>query len=139
MKYPPPGMYIFRYSLFSAAGDWRTNRSYEQGENFNNPLIPVEVVDTQSSKSLPPTYSFGSVQSDDLVISAIKKSEKDGSVIVRLFEIEGKKAETPVLFLGKQQAFRVTTLLEDNSGTEDEQMLRMDPYQIKTLRLLSQD
>jgi alpha-mannosidase len=139
MQYPPPGLYVFRYSMVSGAGDWRANRSFEQGENLNNPLIPVEVVDAVSSKSLPPTRSFGSVQSGNLVISALKKSAKDGSIILRVYEIEGKKAETPISFLGEQQAFRETNLLEENSGTENKHVLQVEPYQIKTLEFRSQN
>ncbi len=135
IKYPWPGEYDFRYSLSSGAGDGRANRPYELGMNFNNPLIPVEVVDDISAKSLPPTDSFCSVKGNNLVIGALKKSETDGSIILRLYEIAGKETETPITFLGKQQSFRETNLLEQVVGSGNEQMLRVGPYQIKTLSL----
>ncbi len=135
IKYPPPGTYVFRYSISSGGGDWRANRSYELGKEFTNPLLPVEVVDNVSPKSLPPEQSFFSVESPDVVLSALKKAEADGSIIARVYEIEGKKAATPVVFLGRPQSFREANLVEQNVGARAERMLRLNPYQIKTLRL----
>ncbi len=103
--------------------------------DFNNLLIPVEVLDNVSAKSLPPEHLFCSVHADDLVISALKKSEADSSIILRLYEIQGKKAQTPVYFLGKQRSFRETNLLEQDLGTASERLLRVNPYEIKTLML----
>ena len=42
MHYPPPGRYVFRYSLSSAAGDWKAAKAYRAGMDWNNPLLPVE-------------------------------------------------------------------------------------------------
>ena len=135
MQYPAKGHYVFKYSFSSGPGDWRAARSYQAGLNFNNPLIPVSVEDDISGKSLPPTHSFLSVQGDNLVVTALKKAEADGSVILRLYEIQGKKAETPILFLGKPKNFRETNLLEEDVGAADAKMLRLNPYQVKTVRL----
>lgn len=135
IHYPPAGRYVFRYSLSSGAGDWKAQRSYQLGRDFNSPLMPVEVVDDVSAKSLPAVHSFCSVRGDNLVISALKKSQADGSIILRLYEIAGRNTETPITFLGKETNFRETNLLEQNLGTADERTLRVKPYQIKTLRL----
>jgi len=133
--YPVRGRYVFKYSLSSGAGDWKAFRSYQFGMDFNHGLVPVEVVDDISSKSLPPTYSFCSVASDHLVISALKKAEAERAVILRVFEIQGAKAETAVTFLGRQRDFRETNLLEQELSSEVQSTLRMNPYGIKTLKL----
>ena len=135
IHYPPDGRYVFRYSFSSGQGDWKAQRSYQAGLSFNNALIPVEVADDVSSKSLPPTYPFCSLQGDNLVISAVKKSEIDESIILRLYEIQGEKAETPITFLGKRQVFREINLLEQDAQGTDLEVLRFSAYQIKTLRL----
>jgi hypothetical protein len=31
MNYPPPGRYVFRYSLSSAVGDWKASKAYRTG------------------------------------------------------------------------------------------------------------
>ena len=137
IHFPPQGHYVFRYSLSSGPGDWKTFRSYQAGLSFNNPLIPVSVVDEISAKSLPPTHSFCSVQGDNLVISALKKSQSDRSITLRLYEIQGAKAETPITFLGKQQDFHEADLLEQELRPQDQRVLRVNPYEIKTLKLPS--
>jgi alpha-mannosidase len=55
---PPPGTYVFRYSLSSANGGWKTSKAYRVGMNWNNPLLPVSVWTLSRSKNfLPHTVS----------------------------------------------------------------------------------
>ncbi|MBM3333538.1 hypothetical protein FJY63_02645, partial [Candidatus Sumerlaeota bacterium] len=87
LRYPPPGTYVFRYSISSAPGDWKASKAYRTGMNWNNPLLPVSVVDDVSKKTLPPTRSFCSVKQDNLVISALKKADLEPAILLRLYEI----------------------------------------------------
>lgn len=135
IRFPAPGHYVFRYSLSSGPGDWKAARSYQTGLAFNDSLLPVSVADELSSKSLPPTHSFLSVAGDHLVISAVKKAERDGSIIVRLYDIAGKETETAVALDGAQETVRETDLLEQDLRLQDERHLRVHPYEIKTVRL----
>jgi alpha-mannosidase len=137
MDYPPKGVYTFRYSLSSGPGDWRTSKSYRAGMNFNSPLLPVSVVDDISQKSLPPTQSFFSTESDTLVLSAVKKADADDAIVLRFFEEEGANAVTPVSFLGTTRSFQETNLLEEATGQADQQRLTVKPYEIKTVKLRS--
>jgi alpha-mannosidase len=132
---PPPGKYIFRYSLTSARGGWKAAKSYRAGMAFSTPLIPVTSVDELSPKSLPPTHSFCSLPADNLVLTALKKAEKENAVVLRLVEMEGTKAETPVEFDGHKSRFRTTNLLEEETPSSESQTLPVSPYQIITVRL----
>jgi alpha-mannosidase len=135
IHFPASGHYVFKYSLSSGAGDWKILKSYRAGANFNNPLIPVSVVDDISPKSLPPANSFLSVRGDNLILSALKKAEgTDPSIVLRLYEIEGAEAETPVILLGSERQFRETNLLEVDSGGASQRLLHVHPYQIKTIK-----
>jgi len=133
--YPPPGTYLFKYSLSSGRGDWKTAKSFQAGMDFNNSLIPISVVDNISRKSLPPTHSFGSWQGENLVLSAVKKSDLEDAVLLRLFEIKGSGTETHVEFLGQRRNFQEVNLLEEGAGRSEEQVLKVNPYQIKTIKL----
>lgn len=135
IHFPAPGHYIFKYSLSSGAGDWKAFRSYQTGLSFNNPLIPVSVVDEISRKSLPPTHSFCSVRGDHLVVSALKKSDLDGSIVLRLYEIEGTAGESPVEFLGQPRNFREVNLLEEEVARGQQEVLKVKPYEIKTIKI----
>ncbi len=135
MHFPVPGHYVFRFSLSSGPGDWKTSRSYQAGMSLNSPLIPVSVSDDLSAKSLPPTQSFCSVEGENLVISALKKSESDRAIVLRLYDIQGRETKTGVTFLGSGRPFRQTDLAEEETQAQDERILDVNPYEVKTLKL----
>ncbi len=132
---PPAGTYIFRYSLSSGKGDWRSAKSYRAGMALNNPLVPVSVADDLSPKSLAPTYSFGSVKGENIILSALKKSESGDDLILRMYDIAGAPADTPVVFLGQERPVQEVNLLEENVAAADQKVLRVAPFEIKTVRL----
>ncbi|MCL5280375.1 MAG: glycosyl hydrolase-related protein [Planctomycetes bacterium] len=133
---PPAGTYVFRYSLSSAKGTWAAAKSYRAGMAFNTPLIPVSSVDPLAQKPLPPTHSFCSLAAENLVVSAVKKAERDGAIVLRLFEMEGTRAQTPVEFLGRKTAVRAVNLLEEEDPAGAQEILRVKPYEISTVRLV---
>jgi alpha-mannosidase len=134
LHYPPPGIYTFKYSITSGSGDWRANKSYRAGLNFNNPLIPVSVVDDISRKSLPASQSFLESSSDGTVLSAIKKAGREPNIIFRWYENEGKAANLSVRFLGKPIVLERVNLLEEPAGGSLGSGVSLNPYQIKTVR-----
>ena len=133
--YPPPATYTFRYSLSSAAGDWRAAKAWRAGMAFTNPLLPVSVVDSVSRKSLPPTQSFCSVTQDGVVISALKKADADAAPVLRVYDIEGVPVNTAIRFLGRNVAFTESNLLEEEVSKQVRTVLEAGPNTIRTLRL----
>ncbi len=135
LNYPPPGTYIFRYSLTSAPGDWTAARSWRAGIDFNNALIPVNVMDEISPKSLPASYSFCSVSGDNVVVSALKKADSGEQLVLRMYDIQGKAAEVSIEFLGKRRSATEINLLEEPIKQSLQHTLAIQPYQIQTLSL----
>ncbi len=133
--YPPPDKYTFRFTISSAAGDWKTARAYQVGINSTNPLLPISVLDEVSHKSLPPTHSFLSMDAENVVLSSVKKADADSSIIVRFYEIEGRPSQGRVEFLGRNVAVRETNLLEEELKAPERQVLDIAPYEIKTVKL----
>jgi alpha-mannosidase len=134
-QFPPPGSYVFRYSLSSARGDWRAAKSHRAGIAFNNALLPVSLADDLSEKSLPPTQSFCSFEGDNLVLSALKKSETGTALVLRVYETAGVRAETAVDLFGQRRRFRETNLLEEEGSAAEGDALRVAPFEIKTVKL----
>jgi alpha-mannosidase len=134
-QFPPAGKYVFRYSLSSGKGDWAAAKSYRAGMAFSNPLLPVNALDDLSAKSLPPTRSFCALAADNLVVTALKKAERDDAIVLRVVEMDGVRAETPVEILGAKRSFRTVNLLEEGTGPGDQQALQVKPYEISTVRL----
>jgi alpha-mannosidase len=132
---PPVGTYVFRYSLSSGKGNWAAAKSYRSGMALNNPLIPISPADDLSRKSLPPTRSFCALNAGNIVISAVKKSDRDSAVIVRAFETEGSPADTSIEFLGRRSRFREVDLLEEALPSGEQHVLNVRPYEIRTLEV----
>lgn len=136
LHYPPTGTYTFRYSITSGAGDWRANKSYPAGLNLNNPLIPVNVVDDVSSKSLPRSQSSLQTTTSNIVLSAVKKAGQSGDIILRWYEDEGSPAKTPVTFLGKAVSAEPVNLLEEAAGPGSSSTeVSLHPYEVRTVRI----
>jgi alpha-mannosidase len=72
---------------------------------------------------------------DNLVVSALKKSDLSSRVLLRVFEIEGSAAEVPVEFLGQQRSFREVNLLEEELPAAGTRSLKVNPYEIRTITL----
>ena len=132
---PPTGTYVFRYSLTSSKGDWATGKSWRAGMAFRTPLIPVTSEDSLSQKSLPPEKSFLSLNADNIVLTAMKKADGGDSIVLRAFEVEGNATESPIIFMGTQRNFRKTNLLEEDLSPREQNVLRVEPYEIDTVRL----
>jgi len=134
MDYPPPGRYTFKYSITSGPGDWKANRSYRSGMNFNNPLLPVSVVDDISPKPLPPSQSFFSINADNVILSALKKADDNSRIVARFYEIEGSPAAVPLSFLGHFPSWQGMNLLEQ---VQENKVLSaaipVKPFEIKTI------
>jgi len=134
-RVPVPGTYIFRYSLCSGKGTWTTARSQRAGMAFSSPLVPVSYVDELSTKSLPPTQSFCSLEAEGLIGTALKKADADSGIVLRVFETDGREAQTTVEFLGHKRGVRAVNLLEEETRAVDEAVWRLKPYEIGTVRL----
>jgi alpha-mannosidase len=135
---PPAAKYVCHYSLTSGKGDWMAAKSYRTGMAFSAPLIPVSAVDELSAKSLPSTHSFCSLEAGNLVVTALKKADHDNAVVLRVVEMDGSKAETPVEFLGHDSSFSPVNLLEESPrGAVEQQTLKLKPYEISTVRLIA--
>ena len=135
VQQPPAGTYVFHYSFSSGKGSWMNNQSWRQGMALNSPLLPVTSENELAHKSLPAENSFLSVGSDDAVISAVKKAEQGNDIIVRVFNISGTGTQTQLRFLGRDQSFGLTNMLEQDANNGQQKTLQLRPYDIETLRL----
>jgi len=59
---------------------------------LSNPLVAVSSVDDLADKPLPPTHAFCSLVADNLVVTAMKKAERNDAMVLRVVEMEGSRA-----------------------------------------------
>jgi alpha-mannosidase len=85
------GHHEIRYALVGHEGDWRKGGTQAQSERFNQPLLAFQT--TAHPGALGKSYSLARVDRPQVSISALKKAEDEDTMIVRLFEMEGKAAK----------------------------------------------
>jgi len=89
--YLQEGDHHYRFSLTSHDPGW-TN-GYKPGLQANSPLFVVLDAQPVANAKLPEEMSFFRISAPNVLVSTIKKCEDDDSVIVRLYDIEGRDAE----------------------------------------------
>jgi alpha-mannosidase len=132
---PPDGIYVFHYSFASGRSNWASAKSWRAGMALNTPLIPPSSANELSQKPLPPTRSFCSLDGNNLIVTALKKADRDDSIVLRAFEIRGDRANSPVQFLGQNRKLSVVNLLEEPEPGQEGDILQVGPYEISTVKL----
>jgi alpha-mannosidase len=90
------GINEWRYAIMPHRGNWQEGQVYRESEKFN--LILESVQAGRGDGDLPKELSFIEVNSDDIVLSALKKHEHRNSVVLRLFNPTSDEISTNVNF-----------------------------------------
>ncbi len=85
------GKHLFNYSIFPHSGTLESAEVYKQAHQHN---VPMRTIQTNMHDGiLEKEMSFLSCTPDELIISAIKKAEKENAVIVRLYNISNRDVQ----------------------------------------------
>src|SRR5579885_3236705 len=71
-------------TLYPHAGTWREALTVRRGCELNYPLLALPV--DKHEGALPAVHGFVQIQPEDVVLTAMKKAEDDGSLVVRFYE-----------------------------------------------------
>jgi alpha-mannosidase len=136
--YLQEGDHHYSFSLTSHGPGWRSG--YKQGIQPNNPLIALVSPAAGAGASLPESMSFLSISAPNVLISALKKAEDDDSVILRVYDIEGKDSEARLnLFVPVKAAETVNIIEEEGTAlkpAKDGLSLKIGHRAIETFRLV---
>ena len=99
------GTHKFTYALYGHKGNWNQGNTEWQGLYVNQPLRAFSV--PEHNGSFGKTYSFARLNTDDVAIRALKKSEDGESFIIRLQELSGSKTGNVILDMGPDVASAV--------------------------------
>jgi alpha-mannosidase len=134
------GHHEFRYALCPHPGGWREGQSVRRGYEFNTPLIALHT--GQHQGSLLPTFSFVQIDNPDLVLAAMKKSEDDSDIVLRVYEASGQPKRGTISLWNPFTDVRETNLIEWNptalghfAAKSRTLILDWKPTEIKTLKL----
>ncbi len=129
--------HTFHYALYAHAGDWRAARPWEEGHDFNTPVIafPAE----PHGGSLPARYSWFAASDPRIVLSAVRRSDR--GIVIRVYEATGAKiADARLILPFAPRAIVETDLAERNprpmAGCDGRTLpLTLDGCQIRTFLL----
>jgi alpha-mannosidase len=140
-EWPDPhadeGHHEFTYSLYPHAGSWRDARTVRRGYELNYKLLAMS--SQKHEGTLPSQHSFLQVEPDNVVLTAIKKSEDDSSLVFRFYEWAGKEADVRLRLPAGAQAASETDLMEKPIAglavRDDSVTVHTKPYEIKTVKV----
>lgn len=133
-KQADEGEHDFRYALYPHAGNERTARVEETALAFNH---PVAVYEGKGSGRLP--ESFLSLDRAGVEITAVKRAEDGGAVIVRLNERDGVNTVVTLQVPDRVKGIFACNLMEEEreklAWTGGGLALTLKPFEIVTIGL----
>lgn len=98
------GAHDVAYSLYPHLGDWRSGGTVAAAYALNRPLVTLPAAQDSSdgdsdhvaSGGQLPTPAMFTVDADNVVIEAIKRSQDGEGIIVRLYEVFGNRARAHI-------------------------------------------
>lgn len=135
------GLNRYGYAIYSHGGE-HTNGTQLNARYFNQPVVAF--VTDKHEGALGNEYSFGSINSKDVIVRAIKKAEGSDEVVVRFNEGSCKVVEKVEFTLGKGiESARELNAMEEEIGSADvvdgKLVFNIDPYEVKTYALTLAD
>lgn len=107
-----PGWQRFRWALYPHQGDWEKGDCIRQSQLFLTPVRAAQFGKNQGGV-LPRRRSLIHLKSRSLVLSAVKRSERNDTLILRLYNPSGKTAKGTLQFEKKIKAAWQTNLNEE--------------------------
>ncbi|MGL5807196.1 MAG: alpha-mannosidase [Xenococcaceae cyanobacterium] len=127
------GMHQFTYAIYPHSGDWQKAQTVRKGYELNLPLVgkalPTSI--SKFEKHLPPVGKFLDLQSDNLVLMALKTT--NCNLIARCYECHGETANLSIQSdLNLSVGDRVNLLEQPVDDTLD---TTIKPWQIVSFQL----
>lgn len=129
------GEHTYSYSIYPYSGDWKSAGVHRRGSEFSQALLTLQVDTAPYNKE----YQSFSLEPDNVIVSALKKAEKENAIILRFFETKGESCRALLSLPPQIKAANWVNLLEEE-GSElsiENGKLEMDvnPFEIVTLKL----
>jgi alpha-mannosidase len=136
--YLQEGDHHYRFSVTSHAAGWRNG--YRAGIAANAPLVVVGAPAVQPGADLAESQSFLPYSAPNVVLSTMKKAEADDSVVLRVYDIEGKDTEAGIeLGVPVKAALRTNIIEEDGTVLKPRKgrlVLPVGHHAVETVKLV---
>jgi alpha-mannosidase len=140
-EWPDPhadeGYHEFTYSLYPHGATWREAQTVRRGYELNYRLFARQT--EKHEGKLPSEHSFIQIDSENVVMTALKKAEDDDSLVLRFYEWEGREGEVKIELPPGTQSASETDLMEKPmrslSLQKNAVVVHTKPYEIKTVKV----
>jgi alpha-mannosidase len=136
--YLQAGDHHYRFSLLSHPPAWAHAQRF--GLEANTPLFAVWNPQREDNAGLPERKAFLSFDTDNVRLSALKRSEDSETVILRLYELAGRSTEAGARFGFRVHGVEETNLIEDPErqmpSSPGGMKLRIGGHAIQTYKLV---
>ena len=105
----------FSYALYPHSGTWKQALTVRQGYDFNYHLSAMQV--SPHTGKLPGSFSFLKADPDNVVVTAMKKTEDGDGLLVRFDEWAGKQGNVTLTFLPGILSATLSNLMEKPEGS----------------------
>jgi alpha-mannosidase len=132
------GHHQFSYSLYPHSGDWKQALTMRRGYEFNYTLKAFQVEPHEGS--LPAEHSFVGVAEDNVVLTALKKTEDGDALLFRFYEWAGKNTDVHITLPEGASTASLTNLMEKPAGgslfiANGQITVPVHPYEIVSVRV----
>jgi len=131
------GKHNFSYALYPHEGDWKEAHTVQKGYEFNVPLLAF--FQEEHKGTLPSSFSFFHVVPSNIILASIKKAEDRSTIILRIYEAEGKDTEARLEFFRPPKKIYELDLMEQRLRTihfnEKSAALHFGKSEIKTIEI----
>ncbi len=129
----------FSYALYPHSGDWKTALTVRRGYEYNYKLKAMQV--QAHAGTLSVEHSFISLRDKNVVLTAVKKAEDSGGLILHFYDWSGKRSNVEIQVPPGATTATLTNLLEKPEGGglrishSNELTVPVQPYQIVSVRI----
>jgi alpha-mannosidase len=131
------GHHTYHYSVYPYQGDWRRAEVPREAFSFGEGLVGFHVDRVPGVRE----YTTFAIEPSNLILSALKKAERDDALILRFFETAGEPCRAVITLPDEIVAVRPADLLEQPLAGDDLPILKgrveMDvgAFEIVTLKM----
>ncbi len=132
-----PGLHRFRYAIMPHRGDWHTARVAGEAERLNVPLMVAQV--GRHEGHLPKSWGFLKIDPETVQLSAIKKPEDGGELVVRIYNPAPISEKAQVTLALPVESAKLTDLEEkpirELPAKNGAIQIELGPKKIATIRI----
>ncbi len=127
----------FSYALYPHEGTWKQALTVRQGYGYNYRLSATQV--SPHAGKLPGSFSFVKVEPENVVMTAMKKTEEGDGLLVRFYEWAGQSGNVTLTLPPGVLSATVANLMEKPEGEPlavsggNKITVPVTPYQIQTV------